>query len=170
TKSSSIGIHAVADATGLGEDDIITVASKARSQIQQALGSRASRLLSDLAKATKGLAYADGGIWEPGVYSSARGLIKFAEPSTRGESYIPHAASKRGRATAVLAETADRFGYALTGMRDASAGRVRVVVVRQPAALVGSMPVTVTGASSSPEEFGAAVMRRLRNAQRGGLL
>ncbi|MEV2204085.1 phage tail tape measure protein, partial [Streptomyces sp. NPDC047970] len=31
TKSSSIGIHAVADATGLGEDDIITVASKARS-------------------------------------------------------------------------------------------------------------------------------------------
>jgi hypothetical protein len=37
----------------------------------------------------------------------------FGEPETGGETYIPHAPSKRARSTAILAETADMFGYGL---------------------------------------------------------
>ncbi|WP_435058524.1 phage tail tape measure protein [Streptomyces sp. bgisy060] len=168
-RSSSTGIHAIADATGLDEDTIIDVANKAKSQISRALGSRAARLLSDLNKANKGLAYADGGIRE-GIYATSNGLVRFAEPSTGGEAYIPLALGRRRRATAVLDDVAGRFGYTLTGAQDANAGRVRVIVIRQPASLIGSMPVSVTSPAASPEDFGAEVMRRLRNAQRGGRL
>ncbi|WP_033819782.1 phage tail tape measure protein [Kitasatospora sp. MBT63] len=47
-----------------------------------------------------------------------------------------------------------------------------VVVVRDTgrSPLVGSMPVTVTGADARPEAFADAVMRRLRAVQRGGQL
>ncbi|MFJ4010906.1 phage tail tape measure protein [Streptomyces sp. NPDC090026] len=165
--SKTTGIHTIADKTGLDEEEIITVAGKATAQIKSALGSRADRLLSDLVKAQTGLAYADGGIRE-GIYSTSGGLVRFAEPSTHGEAYIPLGLGKRRRATGVLDDVAGRFGYALTGAQDANAGRVRVILIRQPASLIGSMPVSVTSPAATPEEFGAEVMRRLRNAQRGG--
>ncbi|TQE33069.1 hypothetical protein [Streptomyces ipomoeae] len=165
--NSKTGIHQVAEKTGLSEDDIIDIANAAKSQIKSSLGSRAERFLSDLDKANKGLAFADGGIRE-GIYSTSAGLVRFAEASTGGEAYIPLGLGKRDRATAVLDDVAGRFGYTLTGAQDAQAGRVRVVIIRQPAALIGSMPVTVSSPGATPEQFGAEVMRRLRNAQRGG--
>ena len=99
-KSSKTGIHDVASATGLGEDDIVAVATKAATQIKSSLGSRSARFLSDLTKAQKGLAYANGGI-RPGIYGTRAGAVTFAEPSTGGEAYIPLGANKRASATAV---------------------------------------------------------------------
>ncbi|GHE15329.1 phage tail tape measure protein [Streptomyces alanosinicus] len=163
------GIHDVADTTGLTEDRIIEIASLAKQQIKKT--GRADRFLSDLVKANAGKAYANGGIWEPGIYSSERGLIKFAEKETRGESYIPHAAAKRGRATAVLAETADRFGYGLTPRRlvDARAGRSQVVVVHQAPA-IGQQTIHVTRAGASADDIASAVSYQMRRARRGGVL
>ncbi|MFC8570647.1 hypothetical protein ACFUIW_33320 [Streptomyces sp. NPDC057245] len=166
--SSKVGIHDVAEKTGLSEEDIIDIANLAKAQIQSALGSRATKFLADLGRANKGLSFADGGIRE-GIYSTNAGLVRFAEPSTGGEAYIPLGLGRRDRATAVLDDVAGRFGYTLTGAQDAQSSRVRVIVIRQPAALIGSMPVTMAAApGATPEQFGAEVMRRLRNAQRGG--
>jgi hypothetical protein len=47
-------------------------------------------------------------------------------------------------------------------------GRVQVVVVREQQPLIGTMPVTVTDSSATPEQIGNEMMRTLRNAQRGG--
>ncbi|KPC65351.1 hypothetical protein ADL35_47155, partial [Streptomyces sp. NRRL WC-3753] len=93
-KTSKTGIHDVADATGLGEDVIIDIGRKAKTQIVAALGSRSARFTADLAKAVAGKAYANGGIRE-GIYSTAGGAVTFAEPSTGGEAYIPLGANKR---------------------------------------------------------------------------
>ncbi|MFG2956361.1 phage tail tape measure protein [Streptomyces sp. NPDC048291] len=179
-RSSSTGIHKVADTTGLEEDRVIEVGNLGRSRIKAALGSRASRFLDDLAKATKGLAYANGGVWEPGIYSSPTALIKFAEASTGGEAFIPLASAKRTAATAVLADVAQRFGLQLTSdtgpvgpvhtVDARPAGSVQVVVVREQQPLIGTMPVTVSSTQASPQQIGAEVMRRLRNARRGGRL
>ncbi|MFD3667187.1 phage tail tape measure protein [Streptomyces sp. NPDC058672] len=167
--SKNKGIHPVAEATGLAEDRIIEVGSLAKSQIKKT--GKADRFLSDLVKANAGKAYANGGIWEPGVYSSPRGLIKFAEPETGAESYIPHATAKRGRATAVLAETADRFGYGLAPRRlvDAQAGRGRVVVVHQAPA-IGQQTIHVSGSAATADGIAATVAYQMRRARRGGVL
>ncbi|WP_236244220.1 phage tail tape measure protein [Streptomyces sp. CC210A] len=179
-RTSTTGIHKVADTTALEEDRIIEVANLGQSRIRSALGARATRFLSDLAKANKGLAYANGGIWEPGIYSSPTALIKFAEASTGGEAFIPLAPAKRASATAVLTDVARRFGLQLAPAEAAPvpvrtvdahpAGTVQVVVVRERQPLIGTMPVTVTSAQATPQQIGAEVMRRLRNAQRGGRL
>ncbi|MEU3046226.1 phage tail tape measure protein [Streptomyces sp. NPDC006984] len=179
-RTSTTGIHKVADATGLEEDRIIEVGNLGQSRIRSALGGRAAMFLSDLAKANKGLAYANGGIWEPGVYSSPTALIKFAEASTGGEAFIPLAPAKRAAATAVLTDVAQRFGLQLAPAEPTSVpvrtvdarppGTVQVVVVRERQPLIGTMPVTVTSAQATPQQIGAEVMRRLRNAQRGGRL
>lgn len=163
------GIHAVAEATALDEDRIIEIANRAKGQIKKT--GKADRFLADLVKANAGKAYADGGMWEPGVYSSSRGLIKFAERETGGESYIPHAAAKRGRATAVLAETAGRFGYGLAPRRlvDASQGRARVVVMHQAPA-VGQQTIHVTHAGATANDIASAVSYQMRRARRGGVL
>ncbi|MGW2883077.1 phage tail tape measure protein [Streptomyces sp. NPDC001233] len=163
------GLHDVADATGLAEDRVIEIANVAKKQIKRT--GRADRFLGDLVKANAGRAYANGGIWEPGIYSSEHGLIKFAEKETGGESYIPHAAAKRGRATAVLAETADRFGYGLTPRRlvGASAGRASVVVVHQAPA-IGQQTIHVTRAGASTDDIASAVSYQMRRARRGGVL
>ncbi|MFD8978674.1 phage tail tape measure protein [Streptomyces sp. NPDC059564] len=166
------GIHDVADQTGLGEDRLIEVANLAAGQLR-ATGSRGERFLADLVKANRGLAYANGGIWEPGVYGGGgapRGLIKFAEPETQGESYIPHAAAKRGRATAVLSETAGRFGYGLVPRKlvDAGAGRAQVVVVQQSPA-IGSQTINVANSPASASDIAASMAYQLRRAKRGGL-
>ena len=170
----------MADSTGLEEDRIIEVGNLGRSRITSALGSRAARFLDDLSKANKGLAYANGGIWEPGVYSSPTALIKFAEAGTGGEAFIPLSPAKRTAATAVLADVAQRFGlqvapeeamFAPVRTVDARpSGSVQVVVVREKQPLIGTMPVTVSSPQATPQQIGAEVMRRLRNAQRGGRL
>ena len=164
------GIHAVAEKAGLDEDRIIEIANRGKGQIK-ATGSKADRFLADLVKANAGKAYANGGIWEPGVYSSRNGLIKFAEPETRAESYIPHAVAKRGRATAVLSETADRFGYGLAPKRlvDAGAGRAQVVVVHQAPA-IGQQTIHVTRAGATANDIASAVSYQMRRARRGGVL
>lgn len=60
-------------------------------------------------KARLGLAfYADGAMLGPGD-----GMRVWNEPEAEGESYIPHASGKRGRATDILAATARKFGYQL---------------------------------------------------------
>ncbi|MEU2558436.1 phage tail tape measure protein [Streptomyces longispororuber] len=179
-KNSKTGIHAVAESTELEEDRIIEVATLGRSRIKGALGSRANRFLKDLDKASKGLAYLNGGILTPGIYATSNGIVRFAEPQTQGEAYIPLGGAQRNSATAVLRDVASRFGYELTRsgvsgpMRLIDArppGITQVVVVReQPAALVGSMPITVHGKTdpSAADRVGVEVMRRLRRAQRGG--
>ncbi|MFI1563853.1 phage tail tape measure protein [Streptomyces sp. NPDC020490] len=181
-RSPTTGIHKVADTTGLQEDRVIEVGNLGKSRIKAALGSRAAKFLHDLAKASKGLAYASGGIWEPGIYSSPTALIKFAEASTGGEAFIPLTPAKRASATAVLADVAQRFGLQLAPSEapfapvpvrtvDARpAGSVQVVVVREQQPLIGTMPVTVSSPQATPQQIGAEVMRRLRNAQRGGRL
>ncbi|MFF4337605.1 phage tail tape measure protein [[Kitasatospora] papulosa] len=168
TKSKTTGIHAIADATGLDEEDIITVATKAKSQISKALGSRAAQLLADLTKAGKGLAYEDGGIRE-GIYSTSGGLVRFAEPSTRGEAYVPLGLNKRSRATAVLDDVAGRFGYSLTGLQDAAAGRVQVVVIQQAAPLIENQTIQIDRPGATEAQIAAAVGYQVRRAQRGGV-
>ncbi|MEV8388661.1 MULTISPECIES: phage tail tape measure protein [unclassified Streptomyces] len=179
-KSSSTGLHAVAEALSMDEDRIIEVASLGRARIQSALGGKAKRFLDDLGKANRGLAYGDGGILTPGIYATSNGIVTFAEPSTQGEAFIPLGSAKRSSATAVLEDVAERFGYRLTesGVSGSTRlvdarpqGGVQVVVIReQPAALVGSMPITVTGQADrkAVDAVGTEVMRRLRAAQRGG--
>ncbi|MCF0086593.1 MULTISPECIES: phage tail tape measure protein [unclassified Streptomyces] len=165
-KTSKTGIHDVAASTGLGEDEIITVAGKAASQIKSSLGSRSTRFLADLGKAQKGLAYADGGI-RSGIYATAGGAVTFAEPSTGGEAYIPLGASKRSSATAVLADVAGRFGL---GLRDASAGRT--IIIRQDAPLIGESHYHIGDRRSDRDlarDIDARQGYQLRRLARGGV-
>ncbi|MFF4408481.1 phage tail tape measure protein [Streptomyces sp. NPDC001407] len=167
------GIHAVADATGLEEDRLITVANAGKDHIKRA-GTKANRFLSDLIKANAGRAYANGGLWEPGIYSSPPGrdgLIKFAERSTGGEAYLPLGPAKRGRSTAVLAQVADKFGLAVAPRKlvDAAGPRMQVVVVHQAPA-IGTQTINVSGSSATPEGIASAVAYQVRRAKRGGVL
>ncbi|CQR59168.1 hypothetical protein [Streptomyces leeuwenhoekii] len=165
-KNKNTGIHAVADATGLGEDVIIDVGNKAKVQIMQFLGGRAQRFLADLFKANKGMAYADGGI-RAGLYATQGGIIRFAEPSTRGEAYIPLGENKRRSATAVLSNVAGRFGLGLTDGQGQ-----RVVIIREQGPLVGESHFHI-GAHSSDQDLARAVEARqayqLRRLARGGV-
>jgi TP901 family phage tail tape measure protein len=45
--------------------------------------------------------------------AQAGAMRLWAEPETGGEAYIPLAASKRGRSTAILSKVAQKFGYSL---------------------------------------------------------
>lgn len=161
-KTSKTGLHTVADTTGIGEDDIVNVANKATAQIKSSLGSRATQFLADLARANKGLSYANGGIRE-GIYATRAGAVTFAEPSTGGEAYIPLGANKRGPATAVLRDVASRFGVGLT---DASSARP-VVIVQGGGDTHVTVPTVRTGATAS--DIAAQVGRQVRRARRGGV-
>jgi len=77
-----------------------------------------------IGKAMKGLGNAYGGIVQyaaggiedhrPMVARARPGMVRmWAEPETHAESYIPWAPDRRGRANAVLAQTADAFGWGL---------------------------------------------------------
>ncbi|MBZ6211627.1 hypothetical protein KVH31_34595 [Streptomyces olivaceus] len=160
--TKTTGIHDVAGKTGLGEDEIIDVGNKAKSQITKALGSRADRFIADLGKANKGMAYADGGI-RAGMYATRGGIIRFAEPETHGEAYLPLSPSKRRTALPVLADVANRFGVGLT---DASAGRPVVIVQHGDTTQVTVTPVR-TGATAT--DIAAQVGRSVRRARRGGV-
>jgi TP901 family phage tail tape measure protein len=166
-RSSKTGIHDVADTTGLDEEEIITVAGKATGQIKKSLGIRSSRFLSDLTKAQKGLAYADGGI-RAGMYATQGGIIRFAEPSTGGEAYLPLGLSKRPQATDVLKDVAGRFGYQLLGRQDAGAGATRVIVVQQDGPLIGHQSIRVDRPGATEQQIAAAVGYQVRRARRGG--
>ncbi|MGW5529381.1 phage tail tape measure protein [Streptomyces xanthochromogenes] len=161
--TAKTGIHDVAATTGLGEDEIIALSTKATSQIRSSLGTRATKFLADLARAQKGLSYADGGI-RPGLYATAAGAVTFAEPSTGGEAYIPLGANKRTSATRVLADVAGRFGLGLTDVR--STGQ-QVVIIREGGDTYVTVPQLHTGATAS--DIGAQVGRGVRRARRGGV-
>ncbi|MGY5127271.1 hypothetical protein [Streptomyces nigrescens] len=164
-KSSKTGIHDVAAATGLGEDDIVTVATKASSQIKSSLGARSTRFLTDLARAQKGMSYANGGI-RPGIYGTRAGAVTFAEPATGGEAYIPLGPNKRASATAVLGDVAGRFGLGLT---PANAGQV--VVIREQGPLVGTQTWHVTSGGNAVDTARQIESRsayQLRRLARGG--
>lgn len=160
--TSKTGIHDVAAKTLLGEDEIITVGNKAKSQISKALGTRATKFLADLGRANHHLSYADGGI-RAGIYSTRGGAVRFAEPETHGEGYIPLSPSKRRSALPVLTDIAHRFGVGLT---DASAGRPVIVVQHGDTITVPVTPVR-TGATAS--DIGSQVGRSVRRARRGGV-
>lgn len=165
-KTSKTGIHDVAATSGLGEDEIIDVATKATSQIKKSLGSRATRFLADLGKAQKGMAYANGGI-RSGIYATKNGAVTFAEPSTGGEAYIPLGASKRRSAMPVLADVAGRFGV---GLKDANAGRV--VIIREQGPLVGNQTWHVTSGGNAAEtarRIDADNAYQMRRLARGGV-
>lgn len=161
-KTKSTGIHAVAGTTGLGEDEIIDVGNKAKGQINKALGTRATRFLQDLAKANKHLAYADGGI-RAGIYATQGGIVRFAEPETHGEAYLPLGPNKRRSALPVLADVARRFGVGLT---DVSASRP-IVIVRGEGDTHVNVTAVRSGATAS--DIGAQVGRSVRRARRGGV-
>ncbi|MFF2650434.1 phage tail tape measure protein [Streptomyces sp. NPDC058045] len=97
--------------------------------------------------------------------------------NARGRDYSPMLASsfKQARSVAAMAGVVRSFDLrtgsdrARTRVVDARAGgRVQVVVVREQQPLIGSMPVTVSDSSATPEQIGTEMMRTLRNAQRGG--
>ncbi|MDX3224566.1 phage tail tape measure protein [Streptomyces sp. ME19-01-6] len=97
--------------------------------------------------------------------------------SRTGRDYSPMLARsfKQPRNTEVMAGVVRAFDIrtgsdrARTRVVDARAGgRVQVVVVREQQPLIGTMPVTVTDSSATPEQIGNEMMRNLRNAQRGG--
>jgi TP901 family phage tail tape measure protein len=161
--TAKTGIHNVAATTGLGEDEIIALSTKATGQIRSSLGTRATKFLADLARAQKGLSYADGGI-RPGLYATTHGAVTFAEPSTGGEAFIPLGANKRPSATRVLADVAGRFGLGLTDVR--STGQ-RVVIIREGGDTYVTVPQLHTGATAS--DIGAQVGRGVRRARRGGV-
>jgi TP901 family phage tail tape measure protein len=160
--SKTTGIHDVAGKTGLGEDEIIAVANKAKAQISSSLGSRATKFLADLGRAGKGLSYADGGI-RAGIYATQGGLVRFAEPETHGEGYVPLSPSKRRTALPVLADLAHRFGLGLT---DVAASR-GVIVIREGGDTHVSVTAVRTGATAS--DIGSQVGRSVRRARRGGV-
>jgi len=161
-KTKTTGIHDVAGTTGIGEDEIITVANKAKGQIHTALGTRAGRFLADLGKANKHLAYADGGI-RAGLYATQGGIVRFAEPETHGEAYLPLSPSKRRHALPVLADVAHRFGVGLTDARSARP----IVIVRDGDTTHVTVTPVRTGATAS--DIGAQVGRSVRRARRGGV-
>jgi hypothetical protein len=160
--SNKVGIHDVAAKTGLGEDEIIQIANKAKGQIHTSLGSRADRFLQDLGKANKHLAYADGGI-RAGMYATRGGIVRFAEPETHGEAYLPLSPSKRRSALPVLHDVATRFGLGLT---DARATRP-VVIVRESSPTNVTVTAVRTGATAS--DIASQVGRSVRRARRGGV-
>jgi len=164
-KTSKTGIHDVAGTTGLGEDEIITVATKAKGQISKSLGNRATKFLQDLGKANKHLAYADGGI-RAGLYATQGGIIRFAEPQTGGEAYLPLSPSKRRTALPVLTDVARRFGVGLTDAQTS-----RVVIIREQGPLVGASHFHI-GDRRSDRDLARDVEARqsyqLRRLARGG--
>jgi hypothetical protein len=161
-KTSKTGIHDVAATTALGEDEIIAVANKAKGQIGKSLGTRATQFLADLGRANKHLSYADGGI-RAGIYATQGGVVRFAEPETHGEGYVPLSPSKRRTALPVLADIAHRFGLGIT---DVAASRA-VVIIRQGGDTHVNVTAVRTGATAS--DIGAQVGRSVRRARRGGV-
>ncbi|MFD3336058.1 hypothetical protein ACFWV1_25940 [Streptomyces sp. NPDC058700] len=161
-RTSKTGIHDVAATTGLGEDEIITIATKASTQIKKSLGTRSTKFLADLARANRGLSYANGGIRE-GIYATRAGAVTFAEPSTGGEAYIPLGAHKRSRALPVLREAASRMGVGITDLAS------RQVVVVREAGDTFNMTIPAVRNGPTAAEISSAFEHSARRARRGGV-
>jgi hypothetical protein len=105
--------------------------------------------------------YANGGVREQHVAQMARaGAWRvWAEPETGGESYIPHAASKRGRSEQILAETASLFGgqYIPAGAQQFADGGV--VGAGAPSL---NAPITINGSGLSAAEVRSLIREEFR--------
>jgi hypothetical protein len=114
----------------------------------------------------------------------------WAERETKGETYIPHAASKRPRSLRILGQTASMFGYSLVRNSDGAPGpgasqaavqgrRMRGgmtfadggTTVQAPGALTGGAPINLT-LNNVPvdhaQETAETIMFALKHARRGG--
>jgi hypothetical protein len=88
--------------------------------------------------------YADGGMENHVAQMAPAGTMRvWAEPETGGESYIPHAESKRSRSEAILSQTANLFGgmYIPRTARSFADGMVlRGTGAGMPGGVGGQMP------------------------------
>ncbi len=113
-------------------------------------------------------AYAGGGVRESHVAQMARaGAIRvWNEPETEGETYLPHAKSKRAASEMYLAQTADLFGgkyIPASAVGSASSGGVQVHI--------GSItvpPVPGLTASEAQSMIEQALRNAIRDAMPGG--
>ena len=126
---------------------------------------------------------AKGGFYPGGLPAAANGLyndahiqrastnrtIRYAEPETQGESFIPHAMNKRKKSTQILGKTAARFGYDLSPRGMESAGGGRQIVVQQAARgpLVGQLTIPAMNRADASDTL-HEVGRQLRKIERGG--
>jgi hypothetical protein len=97
------------------------------------------------------------------MYATQGGIVRFAEPETHGEAYLPLSPSKRRSALPVLNDVAHRFGYGLTDARSTRP----VVVIRDGDTTHVQVTAVRTGATAS--DIGAQVGRSVRRARRGGV-
>lgn len=107
------------------------------------------------------LSFADGGLLPPRsirAYAEGQHVAQiaragdwrvWAEDETGGESYIPLALSKRVRSTAILAETARRFGYQLAPAERTVGGPVLVGAGAQAAGASTAAPNSATAGGRS---------------------
>ncbi|MET9964790.1 phage tail tape measure protein [Streptomyces sp. NPDC006356] len=105
--------------------------------------------------------FADGGVTRRSAVDPTSRITAAARSTTATRSL-----AEIVRHFEVRPSTDDRSASARV---DARTGRgVQIVVVREQQPLIGTMPVTVRDSSATPEQIGTEMMRRLRNAQRGG--
>jgi hypothetical protein len=110
--------------------------------------------------------FANGGI-EKHVAQIAKPsstLRVWAEPETGGEAYIPLAASKRARSTAILDEVASKFGYELVKARKFADGGI-VGGGESTGGVVVHVDAQPGLAYQYAQEVGFAAEQRFRDAQ-----
>ncbi len=132
--------------------------------IQTASGKRVQIDVGGPASIYSARGYADGGFRSPQVrymadggvprlstqsaqFRSAGSYVMWAEDSTKGETFIPHAPEKRPRSTQLLAETAHLFGYDLVpqGRRQASDAAIMAGSGRsEPQRVTGTLTLDMT--------------------------
>lgn len=95
------------------------------------------------------VSFAGGGMWEdhaPQIVKAQPGTVRiWAEPETDKESYIPWAMDRRARATAVLGQTAEAFGYALVPRSHLAFGHGGITGQPSPGGGVVNLNVGVIG-------------------------
>jgi hypothetical protein len=161
-RHSKTGIHDVAAKTGLGEDEIIAVGNKAKSQISKASApaprSSSPTSAAPTAPVVRRRRHPLRDLRHPGR------SVTFAEPETHGEAFIPLGPSKRRSALPVLTDVAHRFGLGLT---DAAAIPRRRRHPKEGGDTHVSVTAVRTGATAS--DIGSQVGRSVRRARRGGV-
>lgn len=97
--------------------------------------------------------YAAAGLeQQPGVF--AGGPVRFAEPETQGEAFIPFAMDRRERATGILKDVAQKFGFELTPV-----GQRAPLTVASSAPI--AQPVARDGGSTAVLERIASLLEKL---------
>jgi len=139
-----------------------------------------SRSVADMLSMDK---QANGGFYPEHIPAAANGLyneahiqraqayrtIRYAEPETQGESFIPHAMSKRGKSTQILGKTAARFGYDLSprGVESARGGKSVVINNGANAPMIGSLSLLANSRAEGQAAMGG-VDYQMRKIMRGG--